>query len=371
MRIALASTGLGKIRRGFEAFTESLFQALRQQSPELDVTLFQGGGWPQDHRVVVPNFHRANIPARWFERLTASHWEKRSFALALYPRLRIGDYDIVHYNELTMGSALFHLRRLFGGKFKLLYCNGAPSPPLHYHHRCDFAQVLTPPDQELALAFGVPETRLFSIPYGIDANLFHPDRKLTRSIVRAEIGIPADAQLVLSVAAVKREHKRIDYLIEETAKLGADAWLVVAGQRTDDTPFLESLAERLMPGRWRFVSWPHQRVAELLGAADVFALCSLTEAFGLVTIEAVLSEIPVVTHDGPVFQWLAEGTTSHVIDMAKAGLLAETLGMVLTQEVTLHKDLMLRDSRNTALRRFSWQEMAPRYLEMYREVLDR
>lgn len=280
----------------------------------------------------------------------------------------LGDYDVVHYNELTMGSTLFHLRWLFGGKFKLLYCNGAPSPPIHYHHRCDFAQVLTGPDYAQALAFGMAKNRLFPVPYGVDADLFHPDRKLSRSAVRLELGIPAEARMVLSVAAVKREHKRIDYLIEETAQLGPDVWLVVAGQRTDDTPYLESLAERLMPGRWRFVSWPHHRVADLYGAANSFALCSLTEGLPLVTIEAMLSELPVVIHNGPVFQWLAQGTSAHLVDMERPRSLASALGEIFLQAASIEQSAALHQARGTARQRFSWEELVPQYLEMYRAI---
>ncbi len=69
------------------------------------------------------------MPARWLGYEKGNLLEKRSFALAVYPLLRKGGFEIVHYNELTMGSTLFHLRRLFGGTYKLLYCNGAPSPP--------------------------------------------------------------------------------------------------------------------------------------------------------------------------------------------------------------------------------------------------
>jgi glycosyltransferase involved in cell wall biosynthesis len=319
--------------------------------------------------VIVQNFHRADIPARWFDPLNASHWENRSFALAVYPWLRMGGYDVVHYNELTMGSALFHLRRVLGGKFRLLYCNGAPSPPVHYDHRCDFAQILSAPDYKQALAFGITKDRLFSVPYGIDSNLFHPDRKLVSSAIRRELGIPPNARVVLSVAAVKREHKRIDYLIEETAQLGADVWIVVAGQRTDDTSYLESLAERRMPGRWRFVSWPHERVAELYGAADVFALCSLTEAFGLVAIEAMLSELPVVMHHGSVFQWLAQGTSTHLVDMGSPGSLVVAFKEVWLKAASSDRSTALHQAREVARQRFSWETLMSQYLEMYHNAI--
>lgn len=369
MRVALVSTGLGRVKRGFEAFTESLFEALRRDRPDVDVTLFQGGGAAAEHRVVVPNLHRANFPARHFNEYTAGLIEKRSFALALYPRLRWGYYDVVHYNELTMGSVLFHLRNLFGGSFKLIYCNGAPSPPAHYHHRCDFVQVLTRPDFDLARSFGIPADRLFQLPYGVDADRFSREQKKHRTSAREELGVPSDAKVVLSVAAIKSEHKRIDYLIREVAALSTDAWLVVAGQRTPETEQLELLAESMMPGRWKFVSWPHYRVSELYGAADCFVLCSLTEAFGLVTIEAMLSELPVIVHDGPVFKWLAEGTTAELIDMSQPGALSSAVRKTLACAASQSRVDGLGTSRRAAETRFSWRELVPEYVNMYRTAI--
>jgi 1,2-diacylglycerol 3-alpha-glucosyltransferase len=372
MRVALVSTGLGRILRGFESFTESLFQAIRRYAPEFDVTLFQGGGQSSEQRVVVPNFHRADIPSRWFSELHANKLEQRSFALAIYPMLRYGGFDIVHYNELVFGSALFHLRQLFGGNFKLIYCNGAPSPAVHFQHRCDYAQLLTGPQVDEALAFGFPSRRLFAIPYGVDADRFSPKTKAMRSDVRDALGIPHDVLMVLSVAAIKREHKRIDYLIEETAQLGSDVWVVVAGQRTADTSSLKSLAERLMPGRWRFVTWPHERVAELYGAADAFVLCSLMEGLPLVTLEAMLSEVPAVIHNGPVFQWLAQDTSARTIDMSRRGALSATLHSVLN---SIHKRSDncsgLSRSREVAKSRFSWEALIPRYMDMYRQAVQK
>jgi 1,2-diacylglycerol 3-alpha-glucosyltransferase len=368
MRIALVSTGLGRVLRGFESFTDSLFQALRRSAPDVDVTLFQGGGASAVRRVVIPNLHRHDFPARCFGDLTASHIEKRSFALALYPRLVLGKFDVVHYNELTLGSALFHLRRVFGGKFKLLYCNGAPSPPVHYHHRCDFAQLLTGPQYEEAIEFGIPKERIFALPYGIDSDRFSPTTRIRRKDVRSRLGVPLDANVVLSVAAIKRDHKRIDYLIEEVAKLPYPAWLVVAGQRTFQTPALEALAESRMPGRWRFVSWPHDAVADLYGAADVFALASLTEGLPIVSLEALVSNLPVVIHNGPLFEWLAQGSSARLIDMGNAGALAGVLHSVLTNVTGFDARISAERAGETVLRRYSWSALIPQYREMYDRV---
>ncbi len=276
--------------------------------------------------------------------------------------LRKGNYDLIHYNELVMGSALFHLRHRFGGKFKLLYVNGAPSPPNHYHHRCDFAQILTGPAYEEAREFGIPDEPLFLLPYGVDARRFSPELKALRSQVRKQLGIPEEVAVVLTVAALKREHKRVDYLIREVSAIDSPIWLLAAGQRTDETAPLEQEAERRLAGRWRFVTWPHDTIHMLYGAADIFVLGSLTEAFGIVTVEAMLSGLPVVIHNGSVYRWIAEGSSAHTIDMSVNGELTKTLQ-------TLLKSGTDESSRDAALERFSWAELIPKYVAMYHRVL--
>lgn len=368
--VALVSTGLGRVLRGFEAFTSSLYDALTVHVPDLNVTLFQGGRCGRREAVVVPNLHRADIPAKWFGPLSAGLLEKRSFALALYPTLVRKGYDVVHYNDLAMGSALYHLRRWFGGGYRLLYCNGAPSPPLHYAERCDMVQLLSRPDGELALSEGVASERIFQIPYGIDESRFRRDMKEGRGKIRQELGIPNDSRLILSLAAIKSEHKRIDHLIKEVGQLDNETWLLVAGQATEESRSIEALAEAHIPGRWRFVSWPHARVPELCGAADMFVLCSLTEAFGLVTIEAMMSELPVIVHDGPVFRWLTEGTDTMLIDMAARGALTAALRQMFV-DISSGDCMKVRlaDARSVVVDRFGWTALVPAYRNMYETVV--
>lgn len=361
MKIALVSIGIGRILRGFESFTESLFVELQRATPGLDVTLFQGGGQEGDGRIVIRNFFRQDWLRAWLPYESAIRLEQRSFALPLYLYLRRGHFDIVHYNELVMGSALYHLRRLFGGRFRLLYCNGAPSPPVHYHHRCDFAQVLTAPMYEEARFFGISPEHLFLVPYGVDAHRFSPESRLHRPRIRSELGIPEDAPVVLTVAALKRDHKRVDYVIHELANFRGPVWLLAAGQRTKDTPFLEKEAERLLPGRWRFVSWPHASIHLLYGAADIFVLASLSEAFGLVTVEALLSGLPVVAHDHPTSRWILNGQSHFLGDLSREGNLAEKLREILSAESP-------RQTRENPAQRFSWSSLIPEYLRMYQKV---
>jgi glycosyltransferase involved in cell wall biosynthesis len=359
MKIALVSTGLGRILRGFESSTSSLFDNLRLRAPDLDVTLFQGGGKAGDRTVIVPNVHRG-LTDHWLGAYQASHLEQRSFALSLYLRLRSDRFDIVHYNELCMGSALFHLRRLFGGSFKLLYCNGAPSVPVHYDHRCDFAQMLTAPMFEEALAYGISPERLFFIPYGVDSHKFSPEGRAHRAEIRTRLGIPQNATVVLTVAELSRGRKRIDHVMRELSNIPEAMWFLAAGQRTEETESLEADAERLLPSRWKFVSWPHEQIHSLFGASDIFVLGSTAEGLPISSIEAMLSGVPLVLHNSPLFTWAAEGAPAWHVDMSKQGELKQAVQEILKG---------YQPKRDLPLKRFSWDNLIPQYLRMYEQTM--
>jgi 1,2-diacylglycerol 3-alpha-glucosyltransferase len=359
MRIALVSTGLGRILRGFESFTSSLFQNLQRQAPDLDVTLFQGGGKSGERTVIIPNVHRG-MTDRWLGAYKASLIEQRTFALGFYLRLRRDHFDIVHYNELCMGSALYHLRRLFGGSFKLLYCNGAPSVPVHYHHRCDFAQMLTGPMFEEALDYGIAKERLFFIPYGVDSHRFSPEVRKHRAEIRARLGIPQDAIVVLTVAELSRGRKRIDHVLRELSTIPGNLWFLAAGQRTEETEALEADADRLLPSRWKFVSWPHAQIHALFGASNIFVLGSTAEGLPISSIEAMLTGLPLVLHNSPLFRWAAEGASVWHVDMSVQG----ELGNAVREAVGGYQP-----KRELPLKRFSWDNLIPQYIRMYEQTM--
>ena len=369
IRVALLCSGLGRVQRGFEAFTEALFGVLSGQAQHINTTVFQGGSTLGPNRVVVPNLRRNGALSGVLSPRQAAQLEERSFALAVYPSLRRGRFDVVHYNQIMVGSALFHLRRVFGGHFKLFYCDGGPCPPAWFAHRCDYAQLLTAPAYEAAKAHGIPKSRLTLLPYGLDGGRFSPlqtsisnGQPAGPATTRAELGIPVDAEVVLSVAALDREHKRIDYLIEEVAQVD-NTWLLVAGQPTADTAGLRKLAEQRIPGRWRFITWPAERLPEIYRCADLFVLASLREGFGLVIVEAMMSGVPTVVHAGPVHRWVAGDSGAQIVDLSQRSNLARIL-----QKRHTHDAVNTRKMRAQALERFDWGTLLPHYVEAFEQV---
>jgi glycosyltransferase involved in cell wall biosynthesis len=108
---------------------------------------------------------------------------------------------------------------------------------------------------------------------------------------------------------------------------------------------------------------PSDQVGDLFRAADVMAHAALFEAFGLSVVEAAASEVPLLVHNAPHFQWLVPNPACH-IDMSKPELLADRLRGLIAQPSTL-RDLTDAD---LARRTYGWQSLAGDYLDLYRVV---
>ncbi|MGH2706464.1 MAG: glycosyltransferase family 4 protein [Actinomycetota bacterium] len=121
-----------------------------------------------------------------------------------------------------------------------------------------------------------------AIPPAVDL----PAARRPRAEVRGELGA-GDADVV--VLAVGRLHpdKRLDLVIEGLHGTQAHGW--IAG----DGPERAHL-ERLAAGTSVGLLGHREDVADLLAAADVFALPASGEAYGLAVLEAVAAGLPVV-----------------------------------------------------------------------------
>lgn len=365
MRVALVSTRLGYVERGFESFTRNLFDTLRGS---LDITLFKAAGRPMDDEKVVTNLRDqagvlSRLPLSFEQRRRYSEY---SFATGMLPWLRRGRYDIVHFSEYDLGSMLLRYRRWFGFDYALLFSNGAPAPP-NLCRNFDYTQEVNKIRLDDALEAGLPESRLRLVPYGIDCQRFSAVDVEEKRSLRRKYGIPEHRTVVACAAAIKRHHKRIDHLVEEFAGLPREEFfLVVAGARTEETPGLVALADARLGDSYRFLTLPHESMHDLYQLADVFVLPSLTEGLPIVVLEAMASSLPVIVHHDPLYLW-AVGDSRATIDMAKPGELRRAIER-LARDPRLRHDLGASLMHATRAR-FDWANLKAEYLALYEDVL--
>ncbi len=360
VRVFFPCTGLGRQRRGFETFTTECSAALRGD-PRLSISVFAGGGENEEGLRVLPNLSRDSRIAALLGRL-ARHEpyfiEQASFFLSFLPYLLREQPDVVYFADLNLGNLCWHWRRLTGARYRLLFYNGgAMTTP---YTRMDFVQQITPSGLSDAVARGEDALHQTVLPLGVFAPTSLPARITGRD--RASLGLPTDRPIVLSVGMLDTAIKRMDFLIREVAALDAPRpFLVLLGAETRDTPVLRQLAsERLGADGYLVATVNREQLALYYRAADVFALASLREGFGLVYVEALLHGLTVVAHDSPVTRYVLDGH-GELADLGAEGAATTALRRVLEAPV-VGRDRWER--YESARGRFGWQALADQYASM-------
>jgi glycosyltransferase involved in cell wall biosynthesis len=158
---------------------------------------------------------------------------------------------------------------------------------------------------DLIATLGLDAAKIEVTPLGVsDTRLAEP---VPEPALRARLGIPPDAPILLSVAQISR-HKNLTALIEALPHLhDARTVAVITGRETPHLAELQARARELGVAERVFLPG-FVEAAELEGlyeAADVFVLPTLLEGFGLPVVEAMRRGVPVACSDIPVLREVA------------------------------------------------------------------
>ena len=234
---------------------------------------------------------------------------------------------------------------------------------------------------ELVDLYGADPAKLPIIPCGVDLNVFRPMRQMD---AREALGRDQCERIVLFVGRIE-QIKGIDVLLRALGllffrhpELRNDLCLLVVGgalDPNDDSPETEKIEElqRLvhqhrMEANVSFVgSMDQQRLALFYAAADVCAVPSLTESFGLVALEAMACGTPVVgTRVGGLQTLIEHGESGLLVPAGDYQALAESMAKVLTDHrLRMHLAHGARDRAE----HFSWRRVGDRVEALYTKIL--
>ncbi len=215
---------------------------------------------------------------------------------------------------------------------------------------------------------GAPPDKLRRIYYGLEAG--PPlDRAAARRDILSERGLPPESALIGVVCRLV-EQKGVRYGLEAFLQIAADfphAHLLIAGQGPLETE-LRTLAAPLA-ARVHFLGW-REDTPRLMAALDVLLVPSLWEGFGLVILEAMAQQTPVIgSAVSAIPEIITDGETGLLVPPCDAEKLADALRTLLAdQPLRHHLGLLGRDRLET---HFDAARMAAETAALYEELYAR
>lgn len=239
----------------------------------------------------------------------------------------------------------------------------------------------TPQQRELLVAeeYGVEAAKIVVVPPGYDDARFYPVSTATRQAIKHEVGVDGPLVLALGRIAANKGYDLLLQAMPTVIERVPGVQLLLAVGSTSPTPGetkqvdeLRALAVDLgIADRVRFHDYvPDEELADTYRAADVFALSSRYEPFGMTAVEAMACGTPaVVTTQGGLWQMVAWGTEALYADPNDPQAFGHALSTVLQYPHIARQ--LARFGSHRARATFTWNGIAQRLLSVLHDVAER
>ncbi len=367
MKIAFAHMYTLRTPRGIERFIINVANALARKGHE--VTLITGRcpqpltkEWIDDRVHVHEIFHK--------------NWHKLTFIPGFMRDFIANDYDIVNL-AIARGegyaAGLAYLLKKF--KYNIVFQYPLENHEKHFNAFKKFGTARHADEMIAAssyIARGVESCfnrASKTIPNGVDPALFRPDAD-RRNEVRKRLNIADDAPVIITVSALqgrKGIHKVLEVVALLKKTMPDIRYLVCGdGNEKDRQFFFAKVAALKLEANVLFLG-NQKEVAGFYNAADLFVFLPEFEGFGIVAIEAMSSQLPIVVSQGSAFpEILAEGGGMSVNPDDPTSI-AETVHAFLVDRARIAR--IGKEGRDTVLKRYSWDAVGSQFEQLFTQQM--
>lgn len=220
--------------------------------------------------------------------------------------------------------------------------------------------------KDIMKCYNVPEDKIEVIYNGIDLNQY---KKTDSNIARKKYGI--DGRYILFVGRISRQ-KGIIHLIDAVKYLPQDVKVVLCASSPDTEEIKMEMEEKvkLYPNIiWIDKMVTKEEIIELYSNAEVFVCPSIYEPFGIINLEAMACNTPVVASaTGGIKEVVVDGETGFLVEPGNPEDLAEHIKKLLDD-----RELAATFGANGRKRveeMFSWESIAKKTYDMYEDVIE-
>jgi starch synthase len=230
--------------------------------------------------------------------------------------------------------------------------------------------------RDVMLAYpGVAPQRIHVIHNGIDPDEYQPD---PRTDVLDRVGIDPTRPYVMFVGRITHQ-KGIVHLLRAADELDPRAQLVLCAGAPDTPELGAQMRDRVsqLQGARGGVFWleqmlPRPEIVQLLSHATVFVCPSVYEPFGLINVEAMACQVPVVasaTGGIPEIEASGDAFGTPRDPVRFASDLAASINNLIAAPVIARR--FGQAGRQRVLEHFSWRTIAEETVRLYRQLLAR
>ena len=219
--------------------------------------------------------------------------------------------------------------------------------------------------EDILSHFRVAPERVVVIHNGIDPNQFR------RTRARDVLGRRGVLEPYVLFVGRITDQKGIFHLLEAAPKLPPGVQVVLCAS-APDTPEIEARLKRALPEHsnvvWIGEMIPVDEVVQLYSHAAVFVCPSVYEPFGLINLEAMACETPVVASGvGGILEVVEDGKTGVLVEPGRPDALAVAIRALL--EDPERGRALGRAGRQRVEAHFSWASVASRTREVYQDAI--
>lgn len=216
---------------------------------------------------------------------------------------------------------------------------------------------------------GLDETRVVSIPTGVDLSRFHPP--LSSSALRADLGLSSTDFVVGTVGFIRYE-KGMHYFVDAARLVLAhhpDVKFLIVGEGPEEENLKRKIKDMGLTQSMVLTGF-RTDIPELLGTMDVFVLSSIEEGLPQTLIQAMAMQRPVVATDvGSVTEVVQHGNTGLLVPSKDAKVLADSVTRLIRDEAL--REALGRAARDVIVTSYSRESMLDQTEDLYTRLLQR